>query len=126
MGVSIKDSRSIDISHNGGVDPTPTPTPTPSPSPTPGCIDTESAYNCGYWKDSGYCGSSSQYYEYMRENCCHTCGFGEERSGSTTVSPMTTVALLKCNCHEESGNWNVGAFLVGAALATAPLGEALV
>lgn len=56
--------------------PTPTPAPTPTPSPTPGCVDQDSASDCGYWKGQGYCGSSSQYYSYMQQHCCHTCGFG--------------------------------------------------
>lgn len=59
------------------VSPSPSPTPTPSPSPTPGCQDVDSASDCSYWQQQGYCSSSSQYYQYMQENCCHTCGFGE-------------------------------------------------
>jgi len=57
--------------------PTPTPTPTPSPSPTPGCVDTDSASDCSYWSNQGYCSSSSEYNSYMQQHCCHTCGFGE-------------------------------------------------
>merc|ERR1711881_820279 len=57
--------------------PTPTPSPTPTPTPTPGCVDSDSASDCSYWKSEGYCSSSSQYYDYMHQNCCHTCGFGE-------------------------------------------------
>lgn len=72
--VDIKDARNIDISHNGGSGPTPMPSPSPSPSPS--CVDTDSASDCSYWKGQGYCDSSSQYYSYMQQNCCHTCGFG--------------------------------------------------
>merc|ERR1712039_722157 len=53
------------------------PSPSPSPSPTPGCVDTDSASDCSYWQSEGYCYSSSQYYEYMQDHCCNTCGFGE-------------------------------------------------
>lgn len=56
--------------------PAPTPTPTPVPSPTPGCVDVSSSSSCSYWKDAGYCASSSEYHSYMEENCCATCGFG--------------------------------------------------
>lgn len=59
-----------------GPGPSPTPSPTPSPSPTPGCVDVDAASDCSYWKGQGYCSSSSTYYSYMRQNCCHTCGFG--------------------------------------------------
>jgi len=77
--VDILDTTRIDIYHNGGSGPTPspTPTPTPSPSPTPGCVDTDSASDCTYWKSEGYCSSSSQYHSYMQQHCCSTCGFGE-------------------------------------------------
>jgi len=56
--------------------PSPTPAPVPTPSPSPGCVDAHLTSDCSYWKGQGYCSSSSQYYEYMQENCCHTCGFG--------------------------------------------------
>jgi len=62
---------------SSGPHPTPTPTPSPSPSPTPGCVDTDSASDCSYWSNQGYCTSSSQYYSYMQAHCCNTCGFGE-------------------------------------------------
>jgi len=55
----------------------PTPSPSPSPSPSPGCVDLDDSSDCSYWKSSGYCSSSSQYYSYMQEHCCDTCGFGE-------------------------------------------------
>merc|ERR1739845_211741 len=58
------------------VGPSPSPSPSPSPTPTPGCVDQDSASDCSYWKGEGYCSSSSQYYSYMQEHCCHTCGFG--------------------------------------------------
>jgi len=60
-----------------GPSPSPSPTPSPSPSPTPGCVDTDSASDCSYWSDQGYCASSSQYNSYMQSHCCNTCGFGE-------------------------------------------------
>lgn len=68
----------IDIAQNSGPtpSPSPTPTPTPSPAPTPGCVDVDSASDCSYWQGQGYCSSSSTYYDYMKQNCCHTCGFG--------------------------------------------------
>jgi len=59
------------------VGPSPSPTPSPSPSPTPGCVDTDSASDCSYWVGEGYCRSSSQYYDYMRQHCCHSCNFVE-------------------------------------------------
>merc|ERR1712062_290135 len=46
------------------------PAPSPSPIPTPSCSDAQSAGNCSYWKGLNYCTSSSQYYDYMRQNCC--------------------------------------------------------
>jgi len=49
--------------------PTP-PSPTP-PSPPSGCTDLNDS--CGYWAGQGYCSSSSEYYEYMQENCCASC-----------------------------------------------------
>jgi len=67
----------VSIQHGNGPSPTPTPTPTPTPSPTPGCADTDSASDCSYWSNQNYCSSSSQYYSYMQQHCCHTCGFGE-------------------------------------------------
>jgi len=56
--------------------PTPGPTPSPTPSPTPGCVDTDAASDCSYWTGAGYCSSSSEYFPYMQEHCCHSCGFG--------------------------------------------------
>jgi hypothetical protein len=56
--------------------PTPEPTPSPTPAPTPACTDLDDASDCSYWKTEGYCSSSSQYYSYMQEHCCHSCGFG--------------------------------------------------
>jgi len=38
-----------------------------------GCTDLQSS--CGYWAGLGYCSSSSQYYQYMQQNCCASCGF---------------------------------------------------
>jgi len=38
-----------------------------------GCTDLNSS--CGYWAGLGYCSSSSQYYQYMQQNCCASCGF---------------------------------------------------
>jgi len=38
-----------------------------------GCTDSNSS--CGYWAGLGYCSSSSQYYQYMQQNCCSSCGF---------------------------------------------------
>jgi len=49
------------------------PSPSPSPSPPGGCTDLDSEYDCNRWSDSGYCSPSSQYYDYMMENCCSTC-----------------------------------------------------
>jgi len=69
--VDILDPTRIDISHNGGAG------PTPSPGPPPGCTDTDSADDCTYWQNKGYCISSSDYYAYMQAHCCHTCGFGD-------------------------------------------------
>merc|ERR1712039_438868 len=56
-----------------GSGPSPSPTPSPSPSPTP--VDTDSASDCSYWVSEGYCSSSSQYYSYMKQHCCHSCHF---------------------------------------------------
>merc|ERR1711971_437660 len=50
--------------------PEPAPTPSPTPSPTPGCVDVDDASDCSYWKQEGYCSSSSQYYSYMQQHCC--------------------------------------------------------
>jgi len=55
----------------------PSPSPSPSPSPTPSCVDTDSASDCSYWVGEGYCSSSSQYYSYMKQHCCHSCNFGD-------------------------------------------------
>lgn len=72
--VDIFDTQTIDIYHNGGS--SPTPGPSPSPSPTPSCADLDDASSCSSWKSAGYCSSSSQYYSYMQQHCCNTCGFG--------------------------------------------------
>ena len=56
--------------------PHPSPTPSPTPTPTPGCVDVDDTSDCSYWKGEGYCSSSSQYFSYMKQHCCHTCGFG--------------------------------------------------
>jgi len=37
-----------------------------------GCTDLNS--DCGYWAGQGYCSPSSQFYQYMQENCCASCG----------------------------------------------------
>jgi len=76
---------------NLGPSPSPTPTPTPSPSPAPGCVDVSSASDCSYWYGQGYCYSSSQYYTYMRQNCCHTCGFGGAVDAAMEVDAPATV-----------------------------------
>lgn len=65
--VDILDARTIDIYHNGG---------SPSPSPTPSCTDLDDASSCSSWMHRGDCSSSSQYYNYMHQHCCNTCGFG--------------------------------------------------
>jgi len=72
--VASDDGKTVKLTWNGD---SPSPSPTPTPSPTPGCDDVDSASDCSYWQQQGYCSSSSQYYSYMQENCCHTCGFGE-------------------------------------------------
>ncbi|XP_033118703.1 zinc metalloproteinase nas-15-like [Anneissia japonica] len=36
------------------------------------CSDNDS--NCSSWASSGYCSSSSQYYQYMKDNCPASCG----------------------------------------------------
>ena len=47
------------------------------------CYDTQNvASNCPTWKNSGYCSSSSNYYNYMRANCERTCGFCSSGSSS--------------------------------------------
>lgn len=69
--VSSSDGKSVQLTWNGG-----SPTPAPSPSPTPGCVDVDDSSDCSSWKNSGYCSTSSQYYSYMKEHCCSTCGFG--------------------------------------------------
>jgi len=80
---SSDDGTSVRLTWNGADPPSPSPSPTPSPTPSPvptpspGCVDSDSASDCSYWKGQGYCSSSSQYHDYMKENCCHTCGFGE-------------------------------------------------
>jgi len=72
----ISDLKSGDTNHflyvGGGGNPSPSPTPPspPSPSPTP-CQDYDQ--NCGYWAWLGYCSPSSQYYQWMMQNCCASC-----------------------------------------------------
>merc|ERR1712217_1018405 len=56
----------------------PTLSSSPTPTPTPGCVDLDDASDCSYWKSAGYCSTSSQYYDYMKEHCCNSCGFGAE------------------------------------------------
>jgi len=59
----------LNVGEGGAPSPTP-PSPTP-PSPPSGCSDNDSS--CGYWAGLGYCSSSSQYYEWMQQNCCASC-----------------------------------------------------
>jgi len=49
----------------------PSPTPPSPPSPPSNCYDYDT--NCPYWANMGYCSSSSQYYQWMQENCCASC-----------------------------------------------------
>merc|ERR1739845_20592 len=70
-GTNWGESGYIRLSQDGGsqgtacllqyapVTPTLSTGPSPTPSPTPGCVDQDSASDCGYWKGEGYCGSSS-------------------------------------------------------------------
>lgn len=41
-----------------------------------GCVDHDDAITCNRFKSVGECESSSQYYDYMKQHCCKTCGFG--------------------------------------------------
>jgi len=49
----------------------PSPTPPTPPSPPSNCYDYDT--NCPYWAGQGFCSSSSQYYQWMQENCCASC-----------------------------------------------------
>lgn len=46
------------------------PTQAPTPPP-PSCADSEA--NCRSWAGLGYCEGSSQYYQWMQQNCCLSC-----------------------------------------------------
>jgi len=92
----------IDILQNDS--PTPSPTPTPTPSPTPGCVDKDSASDCSYWKGQGYCESSSDYYDYMKQNCCNTCGF--ETGFTNSEFPGQDKIVQWQICHSKGSSFN--------------------
>merc|ERR1712156_16706 len=83
----------------------PSPSPSPSPSPTPSCVDTDSASDCSYWVSEGYCSSSSQYYSYMKQHCCHSCHFMDEsfRRSVFEARMLEAEALQKQNPLAEFG-----------------------
>jgi hypothetical protein len=66
---------------SGGSSPTPSPTRRRAAAPprrrrasSGGCSDKQSSSNCQRWKQAGYCASSHKYGNYMKTNCCATCG----------------------------------------------------
>lgn len=101
----------IDIAQSDSPTPSPIPTPTPTPSPTPGCVDKDSASDCSYWKGQGYCDSSSTYHDYMKENCCNTCGFDSGFEESAFPGQDKIVQWQICHskgssmstCHSQVG-----------------------
>jgi len=95
----------IDIAQSGTPTPSPTPTPTPTPSPTPGCVDVGSASDCSWWKGQGYCDSSSDYYQYMVDNCCHTCGFGADGKEESQFPGQDTIVQWQI-CKSQGNSMN--------------------
>jgi len=56
------------------------------------CNDKQSERNCAFWANKGYCQSSSQYYRFMRQNCCGTCSLW-------TTGAAETTELLTCGTY---------------------------
>merc|ERR1711998_654564 len=41
-----------------------------------GCVDHDDAETCARYVSVGDCEPSSQYYDFMKQHCCQSCGFG--------------------------------------------------
>ena len=50
------------------------------------CVDSET--DCSYWKELGYCSTSSKYHSYMKDKCSLSCGFCSEAADCVFESDL--------------------------------------
>jgi hypothetical protein len=68
------------------------------------CKDIQSS--CSTWKASGYCATSSKYYDYMLLNCQSTCSLCEgQTTKATTSTPATTRSNGCSDTHASCDTW---------------------
>lgn len=72
-GLSKKDIQQANLLYCGARPPVTKPPPKPQTPPPPGCRYTDRHSNCPFWKNQGYCTSSSKYFGFMNTQCEKSC-----------------------------------------------------